>query len=166
MAGSRWTSSSPASASCSWPPTATRASTRSQAPETVSAVQPTTGSVRSQSAVELAAIIGNRHCQRPKLQVRSTANAAWRTKRPDRFVSVEKVNTFEARSVPSVPCHPTAHRTTSTISRPGIPTFLGARMYRLLPRSLSRRSIPSTRRPSPSSGTADPWCSSAGRWLF
>jgi hypothetical protein len=53
-----------------------------------------TAPVRSQSAVELAAILHNHQSQRSKLQVRSTANTARRTKRPRRFVSIEKVNTF------------------------------------------------------------------------
>ena len=32
--------------------------------------------------------------QRSELQVRSIANTAWRTKRPDRFLGIEQVNTF------------------------------------------------------------------------
>jgi hypothetical protein len=60
----------------------------------VSAVQPTPSLVRSQSAVELAATFRHHQTQRSKLQVRSTANTAQRTKRPDMFVRLEKVNTF------------------------------------------------------------------------
>jgi hypothetical protein len=77
-----------------WMPTARPASTRSQAPEAVSAVQPIPGPVRSQSAVELAPTFRHHQSQWSELQVRSTTITAWRTKRSDRFVSIEKVNTF------------------------------------------------------------------------
>jgi hypothetical protein len=55
---------------------------------------PGMATVRRSSAKELVAILRNHQSQRLELQVRSTTNAVWRTKRPDRFVSIQKVDTF------------------------------------------------------------------------
>lgn len=50
--------------------------------------------VRRPSAVELAAILRNHQSQRSDMQVHNTVNTPRRSKRTERFVSVDKVNTF------------------------------------------------------------------------
>jgi hypothetical protein len=62
-----WSTEFPTSSSWLWTPTAIPLATTFQAPEAVSAVQPTPGPVRSQSAVELAAILRNHQSQRSEL---------------------------------------------------------------------------------------------------